>query len=279
MVVDSIGIYELKGPYYTLTMIDWFLQTLSVIPRGSWGDVASRFTLVRWGERKTHNKKLFSKFSPSPPLPPPAAAAAVALRCGRPGEELRPGSGIWIRRCANSGIGALARICQYTLFSLNCIKSRFFKKDFSRTPPRLPPPDRCARRTQIAAGIAGYARASCAHCATGIAGLSCTPCAHSPTGVAPAFTHGGARTAVRTPPPHLRELVVQVDSPRAHTLRTGARTPVAPPARVGRACGRPPVRTRCAQGRAQRAALVLHACWLRRTAHAAVPRQRCGFDF
>ncbi|KZV57272.1 hypothetical protein F511_33063 [Dorcoceras hygrometricum] len=46
MVVDSIGIYELKGPYYTLTMTDWFLQVLSVIPRGSWGDVARRFTMA-----------------------------------------------------------------------------------------------------------------------------------------------------------------------------------------------------------------------------------------
>ncbi|KZV55645.1 hypothetical protein F511_22221 [Dorcoceras hygrometricum] len=48
MVVDSIGIYELKGPYYTLTMTDWFLQALSVIPTGSWGDVSRRFTMVRW---------------------------------------------------------------------------------------------------------------------------------------------------------------------------------------------------------------------------------------
>ncbi|KZV16671.1 aldose 1-epimerase-like [Dorcoceras hygrometricum] len=46
MVVDSIGIYELKGPYYTLTMTDWFLQALSVIPRGSWDDVARRFTMA-----------------------------------------------------------------------------------------------------------------------------------------------------------------------------------------------------------------------------------------
>ncbi|KZV33581.1 aldose 1-epimerase-like [Dorcoceras hygrometricum] len=48
MVADSIGIYELKKPYYTLTMNDWFLQAQSVIPRGSWGDVARRFTIVRW---------------------------------------------------------------------------------------------------------------------------------------------------------------------------------------------------------------------------------------
>ncbi|KZV49583.1 Serine/threonine protein phosphatase 7 long form [Dorcoceras hygrometricum] len=48
MVVDLIGIYGLKGPYCTLTTTDWFLQALSVIPRGSWGDVARRFTMIRW---------------------------------------------------------------------------------------------------------------------------------------------------------------------------------------------------------------------------------------
>ncbi|KZV15557.1 plasma membrane ATPase 1-like [Dorcoceras hygrometricum] len=42
MVVDLIGIYGLKGPYFTLTTNNWFLQALSVIPRGSWGDVARR---------------------------------------------------------------------------------------------------------------------------------------------------------------------------------------------------------------------------------------------
>ncbi|KZV16652.1 hypothetical protein F511_44192 [Dorcoceras hygrometricum] len=42
MVVDLIGIYVLKGPYCTLTTTNWFLQALSVIPRGSWGDVARR---------------------------------------------------------------------------------------------------------------------------------------------------------------------------------------------------------------------------------------------
>ncbi|KZV34391.1 myosin heavy chain kinase B-like [Dorcoceras hygrometricum] len=52
MVVDSIEIYELKGPYYMLIMTDWFLQALSVIPRGSWGDVARRFTMVRWVDQK-----------------------------------------------------------------------------------------------------------------------------------------------------------------------------------------------------------------------------------
>ncbi|KZV13507.1 DNA-directed RNA polymerase V subunit 1 [Dorcoceras hygrometricum] len=48
MIVDLIGIYGLKGPYSTLTTTDWFLQALSVIPRGSWGDVARRFTMIRW---------------------------------------------------------------------------------------------------------------------------------------------------------------------------------------------------------------------------------------
>ncbi|KZV50616.1 hypothetical protein F511_32175 [Dorcoceras hygrometricum] len=50
MVVDLIGIYVLKGPYCMLTMTDWFLQALSVIPRGSWGDVARRFTMIRWSQ-------------------------------------------------------------------------------------------------------------------------------------------------------------------------------------------------------------------------------------
>ncbi|KZV33363.1 LHC-related protein [Dorcoceras hygrometricum] len=61
MVVDLIEIYGLKGPYCTLTTTDWFLQALSVIPRGSWGDVARRFTMP----------------------PPPPCAAAAAARCRR----------------------------------------------------------------------------------------------------------------------------------------------------------------------------------------------------
>ncbi|KZV57532.1 hypothetical protein F511_20461 [Dorcoceras hygrometricum] len=48
MIVDLIGIFELKGPYCTITMVDYVLQALSVIPRGSWGDVARRFTMIRW---------------------------------------------------------------------------------------------------------------------------------------------------------------------------------------------------------------------------------------
>ncbi|KZV52309.1 hypothetical protein F511_37699 [Dorcoceras hygrometricum] len=48
MVVALIGIYVLKGPYCTLTTTNWFLQALSVIPRGSWRDVARRFTMIRW---------------------------------------------------------------------------------------------------------------------------------------------------------------------------------------------------------------------------------------
>ncbi|KZV52498.1 hypothetical protein F511_13770 [Dorcoceras hygrometricum] len=52
MVVDLTGIYVLKGPYCTLTMTDWFLQALSVIPRGSWGDVARRFTMIRWPQQQ-----------------------------------------------------------------------------------------------------------------------------------------------------------------------------------------------------------------------------------
>ncbi|KZV17936.1 G-type lectin S-receptor-like serine/threonine-protein kinase [Dorcoceras hygrometricum] len=47
-VVDLIGIYGLKGPYCTLTTTKSFLQALSVIPRGSWCDVARSFTMIRW---------------------------------------------------------------------------------------------------------------------------------------------------------------------------------------------------------------------------------------
>ncbi|KZV16921.1 hypothetical protein F511_35634 [Dorcoceras hygrometricum] len=71
MVVDSIGIYEFKRPHYTLTMTDWFLQALSVIPRGSWGDVARRFTMIRWGPWGIHlrrTKKFLSLFFLSSPL-------------------------------------------------------------------------------------------------------------------------------------------------------------------------------------------------------------------
>ncbi|KZV19699.1 hypothetical protein F511_33311 [Dorcoceras hygrometricum] len=53
MVVDLIGIYGLKGPYCTLTTTDWFLQALSVIPRGSWGDVSRRSTMIRWADSRT----------------------------------------------------------------------------------------------------------------------------------------------------------------------------------------------------------------------------------
>ncbi|KZV52481.1 eukaryotic translation initiation factor 4G-like [Dorcoceras hygrometricum] len=47
------------GPYCTLTMTDWFFQALSVIPRGSWGDVARRFTMIRWhmGQNKRNERE------------------------------------------------------------------------------------------------------------------------------------------------------------------------------------------------------------------------------
>ncbi|KZV23854.1 Amidase family protein isoform 1 [Dorcoceras hygrometricum] len=63
MVVDLIGIYVLKGPYCTLTTTNWFLQALSVIPRGSWGD-PPYFTLGRPSSPSTSRR-----------LAPPRAAA------------------------------------------------------------------------------------------------------------------------------------------------------------------------------------------------------------
>ncbi|KZV45282.1 hypothetical protein F511_06800 [Dorcoceras hygrometricum] len=81
MVVDLIGIYGLKGQYCMLTTTNWFLQALSVIPRGSWGDVARRFTMIRWLNHYTnYNLNLASNVEkPPPPLlqsPTPAAAQA-----------------------------------------------------------------------------------------------------------------------------------------------------------------------------------------------------------
>ncbi|KZV34164.1 hypothetical protein F511_39004 [Dorcoceras hygrometricum] len=58
MVVDLIGIYGMKGPHCTLTTTDWFLQALSVIPRGAWGDVAKRFTMIRWADHSIQFWKL-----------------------------------------------------------------------------------------------------------------------------------------------------------------------------------------------------------------------------
>ncbi|KZV32021.1 hypothetical protein F511_23134 [Dorcoceras hygrometricum] len=77
MVIDLIGIYGLKGPYRTLTTTDWFLQALSVIPRGSWGDVARRFTMIRWAVLAAPS--LLSKRRRRRP----PCAAAVAARCRR----------------------------------------------------------------------------------------------------------------------------------------------------------------------------------------------------
>ncbi|KZV55621.1 hypothetical protein F511_32190 [Dorcoceras hygrometricum] len=87
MVVDLIGVYGLKGPYCTLTTTNWFLQALSVIPRGSWGDVARRFTMIRWAGVKPRfpavegqNGHFALGPSASRPSSLPQAAAAAARR-------------------------------------------------------------------------------------------------------------------------------------------------------------------------------------------------------
>ncbi|KZV58124.1 hypothetical protein F511_35326 [Dorcoceras hygrometricum] len=80
MVVDLIGIYGLKGPYCTLTTTNWFLQELSVIPRGSWGDVDKRFTMIRWASPEFRP----SLSSLKPPPPPPRVAR---IRSGQLDEE------------------------------------------------------------------------------------------------------------------------------------------------------------------------------------------------
>ncbi|KZV30230.1 hypothetical protein F511_37220 [Dorcoceras hygrometricum] len=86
MVVDLIGIYGLKGPYCMLTTTVWFLQALSVIPRGSWGDVARRSYHDPMGKSGIVIPEPQCSGRPSPPLSsrrrrrPPCAAAATRLR-------------------------------------------------------------------------------------------------------------------------------------------------------------------------------------------------------
>ncbi|KZV21274.1 hypothetical protein F511_25677 [Dorcoceras hygrometricum] len=58
MIFDLIGIYVLKGPYCTITTTNWFFQALSMIPRRSWGDVARRFTMIRWASPKLRFRSL-----------------------------------------------------------------------------------------------------------------------------------------------------------------------------------------------------------------------------
>ncbi|KZV54217.1 Abhydrolase domain-containing protein [Dorcoceras hygrometricum] len=71
MVVDLIEIYGLKGPYCTLTTTDWFLQALSVIPRGSWGDVARTLYHDPLGRLKL-TLTLEANSRPSSPYTPPS---------------------------------------------------------------------------------------------------------------------------------------------------------------------------------------------------------------
>ncbi|KZV33869.1 callose synthase 12-like [Dorcoceras hygrometricum] len=78
--VDLIGIYGLKGPYCTLTTTNWFLQALSVIPRGSWGDVA----------RRSYHDPMGRALSAAPSSSHKAAAAAASspkIRSGQLDEE------------------------------------------------------------------------------------------------------------------------------------------------------------------------------------------------
>ncbi|KZV32064.1 hypothetical protein F511_28804 [Dorcoceras hygrometricum] len=79
MVVDLIGIYGLKGPYRTLTTTNWFLQELSVIPRGSWGDVSRRSYHDLLGS--------ISRLPSSPHTPPPPPVSAGKFFSGQFDEE------------------------------------------------------------------------------------------------------------------------------------------------------------------------------------------------
>ncbi|KZV34492.1 hypothetical protein F511_17092 [Dorcoceras hygrometricum] len=88
MVVDLIGIYVMKGPYCTLTTTNWFLQALSVIPRGSWDNVARRFTMIRWATSTTTlGRPLHKPHGHAPPLAPPRTAASCRTCSGHRDEE------------------------------------------------------------------------------------------------------------------------------------------------------------------------------------------------
>ncbi|KZV25030.1 plasma membrane ATPase 1-like [Dorcoceras hygrometricum] len=79
MVVDRIVIYGLKGPYRTLTTADWFLQALSVIPRGSWGDVARRSYHDPMGKSGIMIPEPQCRLPSSPHTPPPPRAAGKSF--------------------------------------------------------------------------------------------------------------------------------------------------------------------------------------------------------
>ncbi|KZV25361.1 hypothetical protein F511_07245 [Dorcoceras hygrometricum] len=81
MFVGSVGIYELNGPYCKLTMTDWFLQTVSVIPRGSWDDVARA---LPWSDCCVDNSPLPSTLG----LLPQSSPVVATVVC-KPAKESR----------------------------------------------------------------------------------------------------------------------------------------------------------------------------------------------
>ncbi|KZV55459.1 transcription initiation factor IIF subunit beta-like [Dorcoceras hygrometricum] len=68
MVVDPIGICVERTVLYANH--DQLVLALSVIPRGSWGDVARRFTMIRWPPQSSHGRPSTSP-QPHGHAPPP----------------------------------------------------------------------------------------------------------------------------------------------------------------------------------------------------------------
>ncbi|KZV52472.1 MLO-like protein 4 [Dorcoceras hygrometricum] len=58
-----------------------------VIPRGSWGDVARRFTMIRWAGPEFASRLPSSLYTPPPPPPCAAAASSRGIRSGPFDEE------------------------------------------------------------------------------------------------------------------------------------------------------------------------------------------------
>ncbi|KZV23136.1 hypothetical protein F511_24970 [Dorcoceras hygrometricum] len=147
MVVDSIGIYELKGSYYTLTMTDWFLQALSVIPRGSWGDVARRFTMIAVDYRQSGPR-------PNPRFLRQAALEALtrSARTNTP-RKTRPERfpAKWRRRAAHGGGVSwegreAATIARKSHFPKSSSRAQAVTTSPERRPAAAPPPPKNSRR-------------------------------------------------------------------------------------------------------------------------------------
>ncbi|KZV32282.1 hypothetical protein F511_18461 [Dorcoceras hygrometricum] len=129
MVVDSIGIFEFNGSYCTLTMTDWFLQALSVIPRRSWGDVARHFIMIRWCKpTKELRFRSWTGLGVAPAVQPLKGQFSRGTGRSQAPSRQQAGSGYAAAPTVMSELGFDPGNC-----GLIATISRFFKKTNSRT--------------------------------------------------------------------------------------------------------------------------------------------------